>query len=50
MKNTKNAILYGVAGGAIGYGVCHFLKTKKNWTMLIVAVGAVAGGYLGNES
>ncbi len=50
MKNTTNAAIYGVGGGAIAYGLTCLLKTKKPYTHLLIVAGLVVGAIVGNNS
>lgn len=50
MKNTKNAAIYGVVGGALGYSIAHFAKSSKNWKIGLVVTGIVIGAVVGNKS
>jgi hypothetical protein len=50
MKNTKNALIYGAAGGALGFGIAHIAKAKKHWLAIAVVAGVIVGGIVGNNS
>ena len=52
MNNPKNVVLYGLAGGTIGYGIAHFAKLtgKGHWTLALIGAGAIIGGIIGNNA
>lgn len=50
MKNTKNAIIYGVVSGGVGFGVSKLFKAGPKATIGIIAAMVVAGAYFGNKS
>lgn len=51
MKNTTNAIIYGVVLGFAGYAAGKYLVKKGNkWTYGIAIAGLVIGAFAGNKS
>ena len=50
MKNTKNAAIYGVIGGGLGFGIAHFAKAGKKGKIGLIVAGIVLGGIIGNNS
>jgi uncharacterized membrane protein YeaQ/YmgE (transglycosylase-associated protein family) len=50
MKNTQNAALYGIVGGAAGFGITKLCKGSKKTAIMIGIALALVGAYVGNNN